>query len=111
MTPLNEISKRIDEAKILLSRIQDTHTGANVEHDRVRNHIAVTDLELKIHQIDSMDNLSKTIQDGIVACGVSAKSQEGQTKSLIFWTKIMAIAIIVQIFVLAFQALSAFILR
>ncbi len=107
MTALNDISKKIDEAKALLSKIQDSHMGAEVQHDRVSNHIAVADLELKIHQINSMDTLSKAIQDGIVASGLSAESQKKQTESLILWTKVMAIAIIVQSFVLASQVFLA----
>ena len=103
MTSLNDIPKKIDESRALLLEIQDGHMGADVRHDRVANQIAVTDLELKIHQIHSMDILSKTIQDGIVAFGSSAESQARQTKSFIFWTKVMAIAIIIQSFVLGVQ--------
>lgn len=100
MNTLNEIPKKIDEAKSLLLKIIDDHMGADVRHERIRNNIAVIDLELKIHQINSMDTLSKTIQDGV-------ESQGKQAKSLTFWTGIMAVAIVVQSLVLGVQVFLA----
>ena len=107
MVSLNDIPKKIDEARATLYQIQDGHMGADVRHDRVRNDIAILDLELKIYQINSMDTLSKSIQGGVAVIGSATQSQEKQTGSLIFWTKIMAMAIVVQSIVLGVQVFLA----
>lgn len=103
MTPNNEIQKRIDEVKDLLQKITDGHMGSEAKHGRVGNHIAIIDLELKVNQIISTDFLSKTIESGVTAFNGSAQAQEKQTKSLIWWTTVMAVAIVIQSVVLGAQ--------
>jgi hypothetical protein len=107
MTELKDIPKKIGETRALLLEIQDGHMGADVRHERVRNEIAFIDLELKVHQINSMETLSRTLVGGIRVFGSSAEAQEKQTKSLTLWTKVMAVAIVVQSLVLSVQVFLA----
>jgi len=91
------IADMVTEARNALSRISDGHLGADVQHDRVKNLLAIAETELKFHELDQAETIARKAEAASI-------EQSKQTKAMIFWTKIMAFAVAAQVIVGGTQA-------
>lgn len=108
MKSLEEISKLIEEAREILKKISDGHMGAEATHSRVRNILSIAEQELKFHELDKADKASeqlievvrtlettaRILKSAMIKAELFASAQETQTKTMTFWTKVMARATI-----------------
>jgi hypothetical protein len=107
---LAEIRTIIFNAREILNKTDDGQMHADTQHERARNFLALAEIELKFHELESANTISLKLIDVTIALGATADTlrkavvdakassniQNRQTNTMIRLTKWMVIAVICQ---------------